>query len=227
MTRSTPATNENSSPRHRTAMTPEQVRALERQKYWQSSIFELEESSASLIDDQAVRIVGQQVGLALDYAMAVTKGMMLHPDPELRWTHDTVLFHRGRVQAIIQVCPSGPAIIRFDPEALASTADAGPGRQNSRRFRVELVDGSLESASYGLGIPLAGRDLMSVLDDSIKSILESMQHPDQDYRQTEDVALAFRGRILAVIRVTGSGPVVTRFDLAGLPDVAATDGAPE
>jgi hypothetical protein len=44
-------------------------------------------------------------------------------------------------------------------------------------------------------------------------------HTDQDRRQTEDVGLTYRGRALAIIRVSPAGPVVHRFGPAATDSI--------
>jgi hypothetical protein len=203
-----PAASENKTclSRRRTAMTPEQVRELERRTYWQSTIFELECTSASLIDGLIVPIIGDRLQLTLDFAIRATAEMTQHPDATQRWTHDTVLFYRSRLVAVVRATLDGIAITTFEANALPVT-----GHPGSLQSSIVLVDGSLDSVAYGVGIPLAGRALGDVLEESIKLISESIQNHDPDYRQDDDVALAFRGQILSVVRVSPEGPIVHRF----------------
>ena len=120
----------------------------------------------------------------------------------------------------------GPAVTRFDPTPPPVPAErVKPGRRASPGSSITWIDGSLESAGYGLGIPLAGRDLIDALNVSIRSICDSARHHDLAKNEVDDVALSYRGRFLAVIRFTPSGPVVTRFDLPSPPSGGGADTA--
>jgi hypothetical protein len=203
-------------PRHLRDLTPEVRRDVERLAYWESSIFEVDESSASLIDEVAVPVLGQQVDRALNYMIEVARAMMQHPDPTLCWADESVLTYRGGILALIRKGTDRPDVIRFSLDNLSSGESVRPGARTPRIF---FVDGSFASVSYGVGIPLAGRDLTSAMEASIESVCIRMEHPKPEYRQTEDVALTYRGRALAIVRVSPAGPVVHRFGPAATDSI--------
>ena len=71
--------------------------------------------------------------------------------------------------------------------------------------------------SFGLGTPIAGRDRDTLVNTLVESMCEKMRHPEADRRQTEDVVLTFRGRILAAIQQNDGNPIVKRFDPPASP----------
>jgi hypothetical protein len=200
------------SPIHRRDLSSQERWDLDRRRYWESAVFPLEWSSASLVDGLAVPVVGERLDIALDHSIKATIAMMEHRDPNLRWTDDTGFFLDGTALAVVRNSSQGPMVTRFDPIASLPIEAIKPGRRASRRSSITWVDGSFESAGYGLGIPLERRDLDRVLEESIRSISEEMTDGERDSRQADDVMLTYRGRILVVIRTTKSGPTVTRFD---------------
>jgi hypothetical protein len=141
--------------------------------------------------------------------------MLQHLDPAQRWTHDVALFTHGRLLATVHGGPAIPVVEQFE---LVSLPPYVPGSRRFRRPRIRWVDGSLESTSYGIGTPIAGRDLGKLTDELIASTCETMRLQVPDGEQASDTILTHRGRILAAIRTTASGPSVTRFDQAFLPD---------
>jgi hypothetical protein len=196
----------------RTKLTPAERRELDRLAYWKTTIFSLEEERADLIEGVAIPVLGQHLGPALDYAITAAIDMIRHPDPDLRRDADIALFYRRRILALVRVGQGDPVITRFDTDGLQAPESPKPARRGSRPCGITFMDGSVESTSYGVDTPLTGRDLGKVLEALIDSVCQGMQSSDPAERQGGDVALAFRGRILAVIRVSSNGPLVDRFD---------------
>jgi hypothetical protein len=199
-------------PRQRSNMTPEEKRELERRDCWQGRIYVLDQDCASLVDAPTVPIIGQQVDLALEYATAAAVAMMRHPDPAVCWTHDTVLILDGRIIGLVRVGVGPPEIVQIGIDAVTSNQGVRPGHRVYHQPRITFVDGSLRSRDCGEGVPLAGRDLITVVEAEIEAVCQSMQCPDPEGRQALDVALSYQGRVLAVIKVGPEGPVVHRFD---------------
>jgi hypothetical protein len=196
----------------RTDLTPAERRELDRRTYWKTSIFSLEEERADLIDGLTIPVLGRRLGPALDYAITSAVDMIRHPDPDLRRDADIALFYRRRILALVRAGRGDPIITRFDTEMVPEPESPKPARRGSRPCGITFMDGSVESTSYGVDTPLAGRDPDKALETLIDSVCQGMQSPDPAERQGDDVALAFQGRILAVIRDSSNGPLVDRFD---------------
>ena len=111
---------------------------------------------------------------------------------------------RGQILAVIRCTAHGPEVTRFD--STPSLRRASETGASCRRPSITWIDGSLESAGYGLGVPLAGRELTDTLDVSIRSICEGCEQHDLAKNEVNDVALSYRGRFLAVIRFTPWDP---------------------
>ncbi len=196
----------------RDRLTPAEQRELERCAHWGISLQTLDEDSRDMVNGVEIPILGQDVELALEYSIRAASRMLEHPDPAQRWQHDVAFFAVGRLLAIVRIGPDGPVVTRFDPITLPSIVTGIPGSRRGRRPCIYWVDGSLEATSYGVGTPIAGRDPAILIDELVGAMCEKLRHPDADHRQTEDVIITHRGQILAAIRSTASGPVVTRFD---------------
>ena len=197
-------------------LTAEQRWELHNQKYWQSALFPVEWSSASILAGLEFPVVGGRVGPTLDHAIATAVAMFEHPDPDLRWTADVSIVLASRIAAIVRMTDAGPQVLRFDdhlpplpPQKIL------PGRRASRSHSLIFIDGSLDSTCCGLGAPLAGRDLSVALEDLIRTIVETTGRRGPVGGEPEDAAISFLGRFLAVIRHTPSGPEITRFDQPG------------
>jgi hypothetical protein len=157
---------------------------------------------------------------ALECAIRDRSRRAQDPDPKRRWTFDTVFCRRGRILAVLRITPTGIKVTRFDPAELPPVETV----EETDLASSPVIDGMYALGSdgtYARSFPLPGPDPGTDLGATIDAILESIRNHHPDYPETEDVFLAPHGRILAVIRMTVSGPVVTRFDQPGPSTVMA------
>lgn len=183
-----------------------------RQDYWSTSLFPVDWSDASIIAGLEFPIVGGLIRDAVDHAIATAVAMMQHPDTDLRWPADVAIVLRRKIAAIVRMTDAGTQVLRYDDDLPPLPPEKVlPGRRASRSQSLLFIDGSIESTCCGLGTPLAGRDLSDALEDFLRTIVEAIERGLPASGEPEDVAISYRGRFLAVVRHTPSGPDVIRF----------------